>query len=297
MIVDGANLRTLGTGFGVSFRNGMGRATSQWDRVATTVPSSTKSTEYGWLGQLPRVREWVGDREVQNLETHGYTIKNRPWEMTIGVDRDEIADDNVGMYGPLFEEMGYATQIFPDELVFPMLAAGFSTNCYDGQYFFDADHPVRGADGVVASVSNTGGGSGTPWYLLSTMRPLKPIIFQSRRAFDFTAMDKPDDEQVFSAKKFRYGVDGRCNVGFGFWQLAYGSKQTLDATSYAAARAAMMSMKGDYGRPLGIVPNLLVVPPSLEGAAKDILVVERNAAGATNKWQNTAELLTVPWLA
>ena len=59
----------------------------------------------------------------------------------------------------------------------------------------------------------------------------------------------------------------------------------------------MMSQKGDYGRPLGIVPDLLVVPPSLEDEAEEILKADRNAAGATNTQKGKVEMLVVPWLA
>ena len=86
-------------------------------------------------------------------------------------------------------------------------------------------------------------------------------------------------------------------MGYGLWQMAWGSKQTLDKAHYKAAREALMGMKGDHGRPLGLTPNLLVVPPTLEGQALELLNAERDAAGATNVYRNTAELLVVPWLA
>jgi phage major head subunit gpT-like protein len=140
-------------------------------------------------------------------------------------------------------------------------------------------------------------GSGDAWYLIDDTRALKPVIFQERKAPQFVAKDSPTDSNVFMNKQFLYGVDSRCNVGFGFWQFAFGSKATLNAANYAAARAAMHSMKGDFGRPLGIRPSLLVVPPSLEAAAMEILNAERDAAGATNIWRGTAKLEIVPWLA
>ena len=96
---------------------------------------------------------------------------------------------------------------------------------------------------------------------------------------------------------FRYGIDGRCNVGYGLWQLAYGSKQGLTADNYASAREAMLAFKADEGRPLGIVPTHLVVPPSLEKEGREILMAERTGGGDTNIWQGSAALTVSPWLA
>ncbi len=106
--------------------------------------------------------------------------------------------------------------------------------------------------------------------------------------------DNPTDDNVFDRKEFVYGTDARHNVGFGFWQFAWGSKQTLDADHYATARSALMSMKGDHGRPLGIKPRLLVVPPALEGAANRLMTNDNLANGASNEWKGTAEVMVCP---
>jgi phage major head subunit gpT-like protein len=58
----------------------------------------------------------------------------------------------------------------------------------------------------------------------------------------------------------------------------------------------MMSFKDEESKPLGVTPTLLVVPPTLESAARAILLNERDAQGATNPWYKTAELLVVPYL-
>ncbi|PIW54597.1 MAG: hypothetical protein COW16_10430 [Sphingomonadales bacterium CG12_big_fil_rev_8_21_14_0_65_65_10] len=297
MKVTGTALATLQTSFNALFTSGLGMAEPQSDKIATTVPSSTAQNEYGWLGKLPSMREWLGDRVVNGVQAHGYAIKNRDFEQTIGVDRNDIEDDNLGIYNPLFTEMGRSTTAHREELVFALLAAGFTTPCYDGQNFFDTDHPVIDENGEEVSVSNMQAGAGTPWFLIDDTRALKPIIFQDRKPPQFVAKDSPTDDNVFSRKEFLYGVDCRRNVGFGFWQFAFGSKDTLDAANYAAARASMMGLKGDHGRPLGIRPTLLVVPPSLESAALKLLNNDRAANGETNEWKDTAKLIVVPWLA
>lgn len=291
MIINQSALTGLYKMFSTIFQEAFSGVEPMYQRVAMTVPSSVREHTYAWLGAFPKMREWVGDRHIKNLELHSYTIANKDWESTIEVDRNDVMDDNLGVYDPIIAELGRTCAVHPDELVFGLLPLGFSTACYDGQYFFDTDHPVKGE-----SVSNFGGGAGTAWYLLDVTKSLKPLIFQDRMGVNFVAKDRPEDDNVFMKKKFVYGADRRDNVGFGLWQLAFGSKVALDAAGYAAARAAMMEFKDDEGRPLGITPNLLVVPPSLEGAAREILMNERDAAGATNKWRNSAEILVVPWL-
>lgn len=152
-------------------------------------------------------------------------------------------------------------------------------------------------NGVPQSVANTDGGAGTPWFLLDDRRSVLPIIFQERRPLAFTMKDNVTDDNVFMRDEFVYGADARYNVGYGFWQTCWGSKQPLNAANYAIARAALGDMKGDYGRPLGTQGTLLVVPSSLESAGRKIVNSENAAGGETNEWKGTAKLEVVPWLA
>lgn len=297
IVINNANLANLGVGFKSLFQGGLGQAESMYSQVATMVNSTTGKEEYGWLGKIPGMREWLGDRVVHGIQNHGYEIKNKDFELTVSVGRNDIEDDNLGVYSPLFTELGRSAGAHPDELVFSLLLAGFSTTCYDDQYFFDTDHPVLDADGNTVSVANTDGGAGEPWFLVDDSRAVKPIIYQQRQAPKFVALDNPDDPNVFKRKEFVYGVDYRGNVGFGFWQFAWGSKQTLDAAHYATARAGLGGMKGDYGRPLGIKGRKLIVGPANEAAARTVVGTQELAGGGTNPWFNTAEVVVIPWLA
>ena len=291
MQLTSANIRALQVGFNTTFNNAFTEAVSDYDKIAMTTASTHSQETYAWMGKTTQFREWLGDRVIQNLSASDYTIKNRKFENTIGVDRDDIEDDSYGVYSPMIAQMGQDAKTHPDTLIFDLLKNGFTNTCYDGQYFFDTDHPVGSG-----TVSNSGGGSGAPWFVLDVSKAIRPFIFQKRRDYKFTAMDKLDDEVVFTTEKYRYSVDARVNAGYGLWQMAYGSKQTLDATNYAAARAAMRSIKGDNGKVLNINPMLLVVPPSLEATALQLLNAESNANGSTNVLRGTAQLLVTPWL-
>lgn len=296
MIVNRANLNDMFRGFQLLFGDAFATAESQYTNVAMTVPSSTSEEKYAWLGKMPRFREWVGDRVFNSLKSSDFTIKNKKWENSVEVERTDIEDDKFGIYGPLLQMLGSEAKTHPDELVFSLMASGFANICYDGQYFFDVDHPVENADGSIGTWSNFGGGAGTAWYLLDVRKPIKPFIFQDRKPYKLVAMQDDHDEAVFTRDVFRYGVDARNNVGFGLPQLAYASKQTLDVAAYAAARASMGSLKGDKGKPLAIQGTLLLVPPSLEKAALDVIVAQRGVNGADNVMAGTAKVLVSPWL-
>ena len=142
MMITADILRDLFTGFNASFAKGFGAPESQYKRIATVVPSKSASNTYGWLGKSPKFREWLGDRVIQNMAAHGYAIINKNFETTVGVDRNDIEDDNIGIYSALFEELGQGAAEFPDELVFGLLKDGITKLCYDEQPFFDANHPV-----------------------------------------------------------------------------------------------------------------------------------------------------------
>ncbi|MGH6915618.1 MAG: Mu-like prophage major head subunit gpT family protein, partial [Geminicoccales bacterium] len=271
MLINASNLNIAFQGFSTAFNKGLQGAKSHYKEVAMVVPSSAKDTTYGWLGQFPKMREWLGDRIIRNLTAHGYTITNRTFEQTVAVYRTMLEDDQYGVLAPIMQEMGKTTAEFPDELIFGLLAQGFTTLSYDGQNFFDTDHPVKDASGAEVSVSNMQAGAETPWFLLDTSRAIKPMVWQERVAFEFQNIVRSTDEHVFILDEYLYGVRGRANAGFGLWQLAFASKATLDAANYEAARVAMMSLKGDEGRPLGVMPDTLVVPPSLEGDAMRLL--------------------------
>ena len=296
MLITASALQALRVGFNTEYQNAFDAVPKMKDRVAKTVKSSTALNTYGWLKGLTGLREWLGNRQIDNLTEASYTLLNKHFEKTIAVNRNNIEDDNLGMYSDGFSMMGDGAARLPEELVWGLLKAGFATNCWDGQYFFDTDHPVMLADGSMSTYANTDGGAGTPWFLMCTTRPLKPIIYQERKAPSFTAKDSEKDDNVFERNEFVYGVDMRCNVGYGLPQLAWGSKQPLNAANYAIARAAIGSMKADGGSPLGLIPNLLIVPQSMESAGRQLLNSEYGTAGVTNEWKGTAELLVCPWL-
>jgi len=297
MQITAAVLRALSTGFKTNFLQGIDAVSPTWQLVAMEVNSSAKLENYGWLKAISGVREWVGERVINNLEANVYQLTNRDWEHTLGVKRNDIEDDTLGLYANLFAMQGEAVAAHPDQLIWQTLLGGFSSKGLDGQYFFDTDHVAYDASGNETSYSNYASGSGAPWFLMDLSRKyMKPLVMQWRQKPKFISKIREDDDNVFFSKEYLYGMDARYAAGYGFHQLAYAGKATLDATAYAAALVAMGTQLRPDGASLNVQPTHLVVGPSNLAAAKTLIAKEYLAGGENNIWYKSVELVTVPAL-
>lgn len=297
MLLTPQSLRSLQQGFNAAFQRGIEAVQASYSLIAMTVSSQTDAENYGWMKDLPGVREWVGPRVIHNLEATGASLANRSWEHTIGVNRDHVEDDRLGLYALKFSQQGEIVARHPDDLVWGLLRKGFTVAGFDGQPFFDADHAGFDRDGKEASWSNAQAGSGAPWFLMDLSRAyMKPLIFQSRKTPEFIHKTRADDDNVFFENQLVFGASARYNAGFGFHQLAFGSKAALDASNYQAGRVALAQQFRPDGAPLAVRATHLVVGASNEAAALELLQAERNAAGATNVYRGTTQLVVSPHL-
>ena len=142
MIVNPQTLRGIYVGFNTLFNKALTTVTPLYTEVATVTPSTTDAETYAWLGDIPGMREWIGDREIQNLSASDYTIKNKDFELTVGIDRNAIEDDKIGLYNTSVEMLGHSAAMHPDKLVFELLKKGFTERCFDGAVFFSDEHEI-----------------------------------------------------------------------------------------------------------------------------------------------------------
>ena len=120
-----------------------------------------KKVRFPIAGLLPGLRKWVGERIAHKLNRYAMEAEVETFEDTVEVDVDELDDDQIGGYTPYFAELGRQSRLWPRDLVTAKLLAGTSSLCFDGQYFFDVDHPVDPANSAAGVYSNllSGGGS------------------------------------------------------------------------------------------------------------------------------------------
>lgn len=200
-------------------------------QIGALIPSDQEVETYRWLGATPQMREWVGGRLEKPLRDEVYTIRNRHFELTLGIDKDDIRRDKIGAIMQRVRDMGTSAALHWDELLINLIINGDATgyNCYDGQKFFDTDH--------------VSGDSGTH----------KNVVTASEIAvLDVSSATAPTAEEL--------------------------------AKIFVAMAAYFYTYKDDVGRPVNHNARrfLVMVPPTMYGAAIGAVSAQYLASGATN---------------
>jgi phage major head subunit gpT-like protein len=298
MLINKTNIAAVFANIKTTFNKVLGESKPMWPKVATRVPSTGSQNDYTWIKDgWPSLRKWIGDKVVKYLEAAKYTIANQDYESTIGVKRNDLEDDNTGIYSAIVRGEAQAAAMWPDEMITDLFNGVFNTECFDGQYMVDTDHPV--GDGTASnkgtaalscatlaaaqaslgaaitamtSLQNDMGRSlnveptmlvvppalretanvlmtndrledgkpnpykgmfevvvwkglttATNWFLIDDTKPLKPFIYQERKAPKPVEQTNPDSDDVFNLAVYKFGVEARGAAGYAFWQLIWGS--------------------------------------------------------------------------
>lgn len=142
MIINSAAIRKASAGLKTIFNGAFKEAEPKWKLFATEVKSESDREVHGWLGKLPTLRKWIGERHIQNIAEHDYTVVNDTYESTIGLNVDDVNDNKMGHYNPIIKGMARLAKMFPDKLVFTLMKDGFTGKCYDGKAFYATDHKM-----------------------------------------------------------------------------------------------------------------------------------------------------------
>lgn len=152
-LIDRAKLEAAYIGFSTVFNNALKEARTYYQLLAMVLQSSNPVEQYNWMGTVPKLKEWLGDRSLAKLRAYNYQIVNRKWANGIEVDADDIKDDRLGIVAPRISALAEAGVKHYDELIFELLVNGFTQTAYDGQFFFDTDH--KDGDGPTQSNKTT----------------------------------------------------------------------------------------------------------------------------------------------
>jgi len=115
MDINRANLESMFKMFNTAWKDGIG-----WDMpvdisfMFTHFNSTTTSNFYAWLENIPGFREWVGDRVFKNVRGNKFELTNRDFEDSVAMGRNEILDDQFGLYASLVTQMAAAWKLLKD---------------------------------------------------------------------------------------------------------------------------------------------------------------------------------------
>lgn len=162
MAIDIASAQVKLRDLTAKFDNRVAAATPFYPQVCYDASSVRSSEKYGWIGNMPGMREWLGERQFSELRSANFVLENKHWESSLMIKKTDLADDNLGQYGPVLEQLGIEAAHHPDELWFSVLEQGESTSCFDGQFFFDTDHVWGNSGSQSNDITSTVAATATP---------------------------------------------------------------------------------------------------------------------------------------
>lgn len=141
--LNAAYMKEVSKGFKTIFNDVLKTQNSDYLKIATEVKANTISVDYSWIADMPSMREWVGDRVLNELSAWNYSIAKKDWESSIKVHRDVIEYDNLGIVKPRIKDLAAAVPEHYNSMSFGLLES--NGECYDGKKFFASDHEINGA--------------------------------------------------------------------------------------------------------------------------------------------------------
>lgn len=145
--------------FNTRFNKALAEASPMYTRIASVLPSDAPVETYNWLGSVPAMKKWVGDRELSKMAAEKYTITNYDWANGIEVSRDDLRDDKLGLVGTRVADLAkQALKKIDSEVAFVLNNAFSGTGglTYDGQFLIDTDHTASTAAGQTAQSNSAG---------------------------------------------------------------------------------------------------------------------------------------------
>jgi phage major head subunit gpT-like protein len=137
MDINRSNMQALFTGYNMVFRDAFASyVDTTYAKFVAEIFAGTSQIDMPMLEQLSGMREWIGPREIKNLASEKLSIKPRLFEETVGVKREDVEDDQFGLYNPLFQTLAMNAANMPNDITNELLAGAASASWLDGAPFF-----------------------------------------------------------------------------------------------------------------------------------------------------------------
>jgi phage major head subunit gpT-like protein len=145
MILNASTLADVFTGLKTIFVEAVqSTETSQIERLMEVVPSQAGSEIYPVSTLLGDLEEVLDEVTMTNLGVWLQTVPNRTYARIVQVRRDDIADDNIGVYRPGVRQLARRAALYPLRLAAEVLLSGFTDLWVDGTTVFSTNHQWTG---------------------------------------------------------------------------------------------------------------------------------------------------------
>lgn len=205
---------------------------SSYKEFATTIPMQGSIWNAGWTGRMPKARPWFGSRVVHEPAAQTYIVEPIPYELTYGIDRFKFDDSAVN-----------TTSIFWREL--PDMAM---------QWKRQPDYEIRDlleASGIQGTGPRQKGPDG-----LSAFNTAHPIDI-------YNPGFNPGG--LFTAGTYCNDFTGGVTIG---GTLIGGA---LSQSSFSSLLQYMQLIPDESGEVLGVMPDAMMIPSTLQVEANFIL--------------------------
>lgn len=152
MDITAANLDILFRQAQINFQGALLKTPTISPLIATPLQMGNRQITNAFLDRLPMMREWRGNRVINNPIAHSRTIAAKVYEHTYGVSKWDIIDENLNLFSMATQMQGEAVAKQPDQLnwEFIKIAASNAALGYDGVPVYSTAHPLLGGvDGIL----------------------------------------------------------------------------------------------------------------------------------------------------
>jgi len=148
MQITQGNLEAVFTGLKATFAEAV--QTTENERILRmmeVVPSTSGTETYPVATLLGDLEEVLDEVTITSIGAFVQSVPNRTFARIVQVHRNDIADDNVGVYRPGVRQLGRRAALYPLRLAAEVLLAGFTEEWIDGTTVFSAEHEWVGGAG------------------------------------------------------------------------------------------------------------------------------------------------------
>lgn len=94
--------------------------------------------EFPFQELMPKFREWLGDRVIQNVKTGLFEVVQRDFENTVSIPLRAIEGDTYGIYRNITSQQSAGWPVLKAELLVEVLTS--AKTCFTGKGFFANNH-------------------------------------------------------------------------------------------------------------------------------------------------------------